>query len=281
MTLLDRVRSCADYNCEEFYPLLVDGNRVGQVSARNVGNLTDFKSIFEFNRADIHLRKNIRGFRHRSSAMREVAEKLSSRGLISGWRNELYPVAHKFGVPAIFDIERAAVPFFGFRGYGVHVNGWVKVGDDVHMWIGRRSYTKPTGAGELDQIVAGGLPSGINVMDNVIKECQEEANIDALMAKQAVPVGTVSYKTKRKEGLRNDVLFNYDLCLPLDFKPINMDGEVEEFMLWPISKVLREVAKEGVFKFNSALVIIDFLVRHGFIESDSPGYTEIVSGLHC
>ncbi len=280
MTLLDRVLSCGNYSCEEYYPLLVDGHKVGQVSTVNASVLTDFKSVFELSGAEIRLSDEIRGFSERSIAIREVTEKLSSQGLISGWRNELYPVAPKFAVSPLFDIERAAVPFFGIRSYGVHINGWVKVGEDLHMWIGRRSRTKATGAGQLDQIVAGGLPSGVSLMNNVIKECQEEACIDAPMASRAVPVGTVSYITKRKEGLRDDVLFNYDLCLPIDFNPINMDGEVEEFMLWPMSKVSQEVAKEGVFKFNSALVIIDFLVRHGFVEPDSPGYIEIINGLH-
>ena len=87
-------------------------------------------------------------------------------------------------------------------------------------------------------------------------------------------------KAPREEGLRHDVLFNYDLRLPENFTPINGDGEVDEFMLWPISKVVHEVGREGVFKFNSALVVIDYLVRHGFISPEIPGYTEIVSGLH-
>ena len=280
MSLIDRVLSCADYNAEDYHPLLVDGHKVGQVSARAAGELANFGTIFDFINMEIHLSQDIKGFKERSTIMSEVARNLFDRGLIVGWREELYPVAPKFGVPALFNIERAAVPFFGIRGYGVHINGWLGSGNEPQMWIGRRSRSKPTGAGQLDQVVAGGLPFGIGLMENVIKECQEEASIGALLARQAIPVGTVSYITKREEGLRHDVLFNYDLRLPENFTPINGDGEVDEFMLWPISKVVHEVGREGVFKFNSALVVIDYLVRHGFISPESPGYTEIVSGLH-
>ena len=34
------------------------------------------------------------------------------------------------------------------------------------------------------------------------------------------------------------------------------------------------------FKHNCNIVIIDFLVRHGFISADHPAYTNIVAGMH-
>ena len=61
---------------------------------------------------------------------------------------------------------------------------------------------------------------------------------------------------------------------------VNEDGEVDAFMLWPIERVLETIRDTDQFKFNSALVIIDFLVRHGYINSDDPDYVAIVAGLH-
>jgi hypothetical protein len=34
------------------------------------------------------------------------------------------------------------------------------------------------------------------------------------------------------------------------------------------------------FKFNCALVVIDFLIRHGLIAPDHPDYVALVRGLH-
>ena len=280
MTLLERVRTCAQYRALDFRPFVVAGLSIGQIRADAIVELTDFGDVFDFTDQEIQLKSNVRGFAERTRVMGKVARTLRDRGLIAGWRDEMYPAAPKFGDPAVFDIERAAVPFFGIRGYGVHINGWVKTEDGPMMWIGRRSLTKPTGPGLLDQVVAGGLPSGMALMENVIKECEEEASIHADLARQAVSVGTVSYITEREEGLRHDVLFNYDLLLPTNFSPVNEDGEVAEFMLWPMAQVHEEVGHEGVFKFNAALVVIDFLVRHGFVDPESPGYTDVVSGLH-
>ena len=86
--------------------------------------------------------------------------------------------------------------------------------------------------------------------------------------------------TGRAEGLRNDVLFNFDLEVPDGFTPVNQDGEVAEFMLWPIEQVIEKIQNTEEFKFNAALVIIDFLVRRGFVPADDPDYVDILAGLH-
>ncbi len=55
--------------------------------------------------------------------------------------------------------------------------------------------------------------------------------------------------------------------------------QVEEFMLWPIEKVAEVVATTTEFKSNCNIVIIDFLIRHGFFTPDQPGYLDIVRGV--
>ena len=74
--------------------------------------------------------------------------------------------------------------------------------------------------------------------------------------------------------MRRDVLFNYDLELPLDFKPVNTDGEVGEFLLWPIEDGAACVESSDEFKFNCSLVVIDFIIRYGYIKPDHPEYLD-------
>jgi 8-oxo-dGTP pyrophosphatase MutT (NUDIX family) len=173
-------------------------------------------------------------------------------------------------------MERAAVPAFGVRAYGIHVNGFVGEGADLRLWVGRRSRLKPTFPGQLDHLVAGGQPAGLSLAENLLKECAEEASLTPDIVRRARPVGIVSYLMENEEGLRNDVLFNYDLDLPADFTPVNTDGEIEEFFLWPLERVIRELNETDNFKFNVAFVIIDFLIRHGFIGPEDPDYLELV-----
>ena len=212
----------------------------------------------------------------------KAAPRLLARaeGLFAGWRDEAYPVATGWGAPPLFLMERAAVPAFGVRAYGLHVNGFTRTGAGLRMWIARRARNKPTYPGLLDNMVAGGQPHGLTVAENLVKECAEEAAIPAALAARAVPVGAISYAADLDEGIRPDVQFCYDLELPGDFAPRAADGEVEEFALLPIDEVAALVRDTRQFKFNCNLVVIDFLVRHGLVAPDDPDYTAIVAGLH-
>ena len=76
------------------------------------------------------------------------------------------------------------------------------------------------------------------------------------------------------------MVFVFNLELPPSFVPTNTDGEVAAFELWPVEDVAHAVASGQAFKPNCALVIIDFLVRHGFIAADHADFEAIVTGLH-
>jgi hypothetical protein len=280
MSFLDRIRECSVFDPSRYRPFRVAGTQVGRVAHDFAGRLDAFADVFRVTDAAVDLAPDLEGVDERTSAVDGVLLHLAEQGEISGWRGEHYPVATAFAAPALFTMERAAVPLFGVRGYGIHVNGYVRDGDGLSMWIGRRAWDKPTGPGKLDQIVAGGQPAGMSLHDNLIKECGEEANIPPDLAARAIPVGGISYCTERDEGLRHDVLFNYDIELPADFEPVNTDGEIDSFYCWPIEQVIETVAGTDEFKFNCALVVIDFLIRHGLIAPDHPEYVDLLSSLH-
>ena len=280
MSFLDRVAECRVFDPSRYRPFRVDGAGVGLVAAGFAETLREFADVFRVSAEAVDLADGIDGFDHRTRAVDGVLRRLAGRGAIAGWRDEPYPVARSHAHPPLFTMERAAVPLFGVRACGVHMNGFVRDAGGVKMWIGRRSLGKPTGPGKLDQLVAGGRPAGVSVRDTLIKECAEEAAIPAGLAARAVPVGGVSYCTERPEGLRRDVLFDFDLELPADFRPANADGEISDFYLWPMERVIETVRDTDDFKFNCALVVIDFLIRHGFIGPGDPEYVDLLGGLH-
>ncbi|GAA6232862.1 nudix hydrolase 20, chloroplastic-like [Lates japonicus] len=170
---------------------------------------------------------------------------------------------------------------FGVKRYGVHVNGYtVSDTGEVSMWLARRSPTKQTYPGLLDNVAAGGLSAGVGIKHTLVKECQEEACIPAATAEKACPVTTVSYTYEDEEGVFPESQFIFDLELPPKFKPRVGDGEVQHFYLLPIDKV-KELLATDDFKPNSAMVVLDFLIRHSYIEPDTePCYQEFVAGLH-
>lgn len=279
MSLLDRVRLCHRRELGHFRPFLIGDAPLGWVRQDFAEHFRRFPQAFAVTPAEIRLAPGLDDFASRSRAVAQALRALAEEGVIAGWRGEDYPVATGFHAPPLMRVERAGVAKLGVRAYGVHVNGFVGRGPGMRMWIGRRSKTKPTAPGKLDHVVAGGQPIGVGLLDNVVKECREEADMPEPLARRAVPTGLVSYLMENEEGMRNDVLFAYDLELPEDFVPVNTDGEIDEFFLWPIERVIQVVADTDEFKFNVALVIIDFLVRHGLLAPDDPDYIAIVAGL--
>lgn len=280
MSFLDRIRECNTRDMSRFRPFIVAGHQVGWIKRPFLDELRAFPKLFDIREEAVVLSPALKSPPERTEAVDEALRALAERGAIKGWRDEAYPVILGWGAEPLMLIERAAAPHFGIRAYGVHMNGYVLDGDSISMWIARRAYDKPTYPGALDNMVAGGQPDGKSLLENLVKECREEADIPEALAREARPVGAISYCQETPEGLKPDVLFIYELEVPRDFTPRNTDGEIDHFMLWPIDKVAEVVSESAAFKFNCNLVIIDFLVRRGFIAPEHPDYLEIVNGLH-
>lgn len=280
MSFLDRIRACNTHDLSRYRRFQVNGDHIGFVRQDMAEAVRPYADVFEVGERAVVLSPRLRTFRDRTAAVEAVLKTLKHEGIMSPWRDEPYAVTPAFGAPALFAMERAAIPLFGIRAYGVHMSAYVRKNGRIFMWIGRRSRTKHTYPGLLDNTVAGGLPYGMTARQCLIKECEEEAGIPEPWAATAAPVGAITYCAEMAEGLRPDVQFCYDLELPADFKPVCRDGELEGFMLMPIEDVAAIVRETEQFKFNCNLVIIDFLVRHGLIGPDEPDYVAIVQGLH-
>tara|TARA_Y100001934_G_scaffold278736_1_gene380714 strand:- start:297 stop:1154 length:858 start_codon:yes stop_codon:yes gene_type:complete len=281
MSYLDRIRACNNFDPANYVSFEIDGSRVGWVRRDNARYLAAHGMVFEIAERRVALVRKLETVEERSAALARVVDKLAADGKVPKPRNELYPVTEAFIDPPFALIERSAVPFFGVRASGVHMNGYVRRDDGIHMWVARRARDKITYPGMLDNIVAGGQPHGLDLRENMIKECGEEAGIPEEIAQHVIPVGFIDYAHESEDGAKPDRQYCYDLKLPDDFVPVAADGEVDEFMLWPLEQVAETVRETSEFKFNCNLVILDFLVRHGFLDPDTePDYTDICRGLH-
>lgn len=54
---------------------------------------------------------------------------------------------------------------------------------------------------------------------------------------------------------------------------------MESFQRLPIEEVANIIATTDKFKDNCNLVIIDFLIRHGFLKPEQEGYLQLLAGL--
>lgn len=279
MAYIDHINRCNAHDLAGFVPFAVTGRRVGWIRSRLAGRLLDLDGIFVAAGTGVAMADRLDSFQARSAAMAAALTQLHQEGLLGRLRGELFPMTNSWSEAPLLTIDRAAVELFGVRAYGLHVNGFVRRPDGLHLWIGVRALDKHVAPGKLDNIVAGGQPYGLTLAENLLKEAAEEADIRAELARTAVPVGMISYTMETKVGLKPDTLFVYDLELDTGFVPRNTDGEITEFHLMPVAEVARLVRDTDDFKFNVNLVIIDFLIRHGLIAPDEPGYAELACGL--
>lgn len=282
MSYLDRIRPCHSWRPDHYRPFLLEGESapLGWVAHAFARRLRDFPKIFSVADQAVVLSARYGDCESRSAALEETLRVLYEAGEIPMWRGEDYGISRRWGTPVLFRMERGAVPLFGLPAYGVHVNGFVQTDKALLLWVGKRSEHKPVAPGKLDHLIAGGQPYGLGLMENLIKEAAEEASVPAALACRARPVGALRYVCERPEGLRNDVVFSFDLALPADFVPQPSDDEVESFALWPMERVLERLRESDDFKFNVALVNLDFAIRHGVLAPDAePAYQQIVEGL--
>jgi hypothetical protein len=279
MGLVDRIRDVAPLDFSRVRPWRVGRRIVGWIPHGIAEVLASLPAAFVVAEDEVRLTDELAGFELCTAAVDKAVRLLVSQGLVRRYRGESYAVARTFHEPPYLAIDRGAAAQFGIRSYGVHCNGYVGHGAEMRIWVARRAADKATWPGKLDHIAAGGQPIGLGLFENLVKECGEEAGIPANLAEQARPAGYVSFLTETVEGIDNGMIYAYDLALPADFVPVAADREVEWFELWPVSRVIDRLSESDDFVFDSALVAIDFLMRHGFIEPDAPDYVEIGRGL--
>ncbi len=275
------IDACNAWNPAEFIPFHVAMTPVGMLRREAATRLCEQRDLFVERPDGVHLNPDLPDAPSRNRALDLTVDRLVADGVLPKKRQELFPVVGRWGDPPLAALDRGAVPFFGIRAFGVHLNGYVLGPDGGRsLWIGARALDKAIAPGKLDNIVAGGQPVGLSLRDNLIKECAEEANMPPELAERAVAVGAVTYRFASSRGLQTDTLFLYDLALPDDFTPQNTDGELTGFELWPIERIAARLAETEDFKFNVALVLIDFMIRHGQLDVEHPAYLPLVHGLH-
>lgn len=177
---------------------------------------------------------------------------------------------------------------------GVHMNAYtVKKdynGEEVvdAIWVSYRKSSKKAYGDCYDQIVAGGMDpeDERNPWTTLHREAGEEAGYECdgnimRLIKGSTRVGiidgfrTIYYRTRRdakagkaEEGhIEPGVRFCFDL--KLDARQIPRPNEAGmDFYHYSVDEI-KESLREGLWKPNSGLVMLDFLLRRGLVDSQS------------
>ncbi|KAH7357003.1 thiamine pyrophosphokinase-related protein [Rhexocercosporidium sp. MPI-PUGE-AT-0058] len=200
---------------------------------------------------------------------------------LNGWRNEEYRI---LGARSDIKVERAGAGLFGIITIGVHMTVFTRLKStgEMRIWVPTRSMTTTTYPGMLDSSVAGGVPVGVEPFECLVKEAAEEASLpEDLTRRCARSVGCVSEFCVKGDGqLEPSIKFVYDMEIEEGVQPHPGDSEVQEFSLMTIEEVKASIVG-GMYKPMSAMVILDFLVRHGILNlGNEKDFAEIVARTH-
>lgn len=268
-----------------FQPLWIAGRRLGSLSPRVAEMLEAAGRLARIARPATgwSLRGDPATPAAITAALDGIAEALVAARVLPRLKGERYAVAALWGAERLGSCDRAAVPVLGLPAYGIHINGFTRLGpapQDLRLWIGQRAADREVAPGKLDTMVGGGQPAELTLAENVVKEAAEEAGLTAERVRHARPTGAVTYTRHDSFGLRVDTLYSFDLELAPGEQPHPQDDEVACFHFYSAADVLEILAAGDSFKNNCALMVIDFLIRHGVLTPDMPGYAALCRGMH-
>lgn len=200
--------------------------------------------------------------------------------------SEPFPI---LGAKYAVTMERFAGDLFGITARGAHMTMFTRSEtDEIKIWVPRRNAHMFTYPNKLDTTVAGGVAAAETPRQNIVREAREEASLaENLVTENVRAAGVLTYVSHfagipdgKEAYICPDIVYMFDLEVGADVKPVPEDGEVKEFYLMSVDEI-RRALRRGEFKTNSAVVMLDFFVRHGVITSDSErDYVEIVQRMH-
>jgi 8-oxo-dGTP pyrophosphatase MutT (NUDIX family) len=259
-----------------FLRLRMGSHDAGWIRRDLAQHLRAWPGLFRFEACGVTLSPLLGTEGERTAALAGVIERLAAMGVIGGWRDERYAVFEYPGAAPLAFIERAAARFFGVHTFAAHCNGFTRHGENILMWIARRSAAKPIDPAALDNLVGGGIAHGCSPRDTLFKEGWEEAGIPPELLARATPGRSLQILREVAEGCQQERVYVHDLELPSGFEPVNRDGEVAEFSLCPLHEVVELIAA-GELTVDASLVALDFLFRRGLLrEADHPDFREVV-----
>ncbi len=263
--------ACNRHDPSRYVPFVIAGTRYGFVEKSLAGLLRQKISGFIGDENTLALDLTLTDFKARSFVLDEAAVYLSEY-FGEKRRGEMYPLITRLDEKPIAQIDRDAAHWFGIREWSVFLNGIVRRPEGVFLWVAQRAMSKREDPGKLDSMVGGGHAIGFTIEETLQKESEEEAGLYPEITRNAHFVKSLPYRMAYNNGLRDGILMIYDLEMPEGGAPHNRDGEVAAFHLMPLPEVAALARDTDRIIYDSNLVMIDFLFRHGGMDTQDPEY---------
>lgn len=261
-----------------FQPFTCSGQRVGWLRAEMRDLLAGFPDVFVVLDGEVRVNDDLVSPEKRTRAIGDAVQSLLGQDGFGRWNDEFVAVPGPAGEP-LYDHPRCAVPRFGIRTFGAHVNGYVVVDGETHLWIAERGHNGDGFDGQLDTLAGGLVPAGADPFTVARDEAEEEAGIGADLLPAITAVGSVKGTREFSFGMSPYGVYCFDLMVPPDYPLSPEDNEVAGFELMSAEDLVTAI-EDRRFKFNAVPVVIDWLLRHGRVAPQDPRYIGLGAALH-
>jgi 8-oxo-dGTP pyrophosphatase MutT (NUDIX family) len=236
-------------------PLVLDRRNCGRLDPETARCLLQLPTLFELSGDRLTLAGDLHDSQARSEAMHWAARRLYQAGIVRAWRSEQLDVRSDDGEP-MATIERAACRALGIETRSVQLNAFRPDGSVV---VARRAAHKLSDPDRWDNLAGGMIAAGEQDHEALAREAYEEAGLKL----EHLPIERGSrFRVQRMvaEGLMIETVQVFDVRLPADFVPANLDGEVAAFETRPVGAAV-DAIEQGDFTLQASMAIMDWLRR--------------------
>jgi len=171
------------------------------------------------------------------------------------WRQEQLAVCNAHG-QQLATVERAVARPLGIATRAVHLVGRVI---DGRIWVQQRAFNKANDPGLWDTLMGGMVSAADTVETALVRETWEEAGIRLSSVDNLLLGGCVALrKPSPEDGSSGYVVEQIDwfhCTVPDGVQPLNLDGEVEQFLLLEKRELLSRLERNE-FTTEAALILV-------------------------
>jgi isopentenyldiphosphate isomerase len=234
---------------------LLDDQSCGWVDPDTARCLLRPPTRFELSGGQLRLASDASDPADRSQALEQAARRLHEAGIVREWRSELLDIMGSDGRP-LASIERGACRPLGIETRSVQLNGFRP---DGTLLAARRAAHKSSDPNRWDNLAGGMIAAGEQDREALQREAYEESGLRL----ERLPItqgARLRVQRMVAEGLMIETVQIFDVQLPPDFTPVNMDGEVAAFEFRTVETTV-DAIERGDFTLQASMAILDALRR--------------------
>ena len=140
MTYLDHIKACNNANPARYVPFRINGMSMGALRPDFATALVSLGSDFvRDDNGEFCFAPQVVNLDERNRVLDTATRALRAKGVIRRLHGERFDIRPTLGHDPLCQLDRSAMPYFGFRSWGVHMNGYVRKDNDIHMWVAHRA----------------------------------------------------------------------------------------------------------------------------------------------